>query len=61
MAEGQRFKRGRSDTDRLIRYQQDFLQAKLKYLDALYAYIAADIDLKLTLNVYLRRRKSEFT
>lgn len=53
-SEEKRFKRGRSDIDRFIRYQQDFLKAKLNYLNSLYAYTAADIDLKLTLNTLLK-------
>lgn len=54
LAQEKRFKHGRSDTDRFIRYQQDFLKAKLDYLNSLYTYTAADIDLKLTLNTLLK-------
>lgn len=54
LAEEKRFNRGRSDTDRFIRYQQDFLKAKLEYLDSLSNYIVADIDLKLVLNTLLK-------
>lgn len=54
LGEQDRFKKGRSDTDRLIRYQNDYLSAKLKYLQSLYGYKAALIDLKLAMNRLLR-------
>lgn len=53
LSERRRFKQGRSDTERLIRYQQDYLHSRIKYLDMVYEYKCAEIDLKLTLNSLL--------
>jgi len=54
LGEEDRFKKGRSDTDRLIRYQDDYLRAKLVYLTSLYNYKAAIVDLKLATNALLK-------
>lgn len=51
--EENRFNKGRSDTDRLIRYQNDYLNSRLKYLRSLYDYKAAVIDLELVMNTLL--------
>ena len=51
--EENRFNKGRSDTDRLIRYQNDYLNSRLKYLKSLYDYKAAVIDLELVMNTLL--------
>ncbi|MCK4422596.1 MAG: TolC family protein, partial [Candidatus Omnitrophica bacterium] len=53
LGEADRFKKGRSDTDRFIRYQNDYLRAKLVYLRSLYKYQEAAIDLKLITNTLL--------
>ena len=47
-AEEDRFKKGRSDIDRLIRYQQDYLESHIRYLIRVYAYKEALIDLEVT-------------
>lgn len=47
-AEQDSFNKGRSDIDRLIRYQQDYLNSQISYLNTIYAYNEALIDLKLT-------------
>lgn len=52
--EEDRFNKGRSDTDRLLRYQNDFFTAELQYLRSLYTYKAAVIDLNITMNNLLR-------
>jgi outer membrane protein TolC len=51
--EEDRFSKGRSDTDRLIRYQNDYLVTKLRYLVSLYNYRAALIDLQHSMNTLL--------
>lgn len=48
--EADRFRKGRSDTDRFIRYQDDYLRARLVYLKILYEYEVAIIDLNLVMN-----------
>ena len=53
LGEADRFKKGRSDTDRFIRYQNDYLRARLIYLRSLYKYQEAAIDLKLRANTLL--------
>ncbi|MFH1868213.1 MAG: TolC family protein [Candidatus Omnitrophota bacterium] len=58
LGEEDRFKKGRSDTDRLIRYQQDYLRASLMHSQLLYNYQAALIDLNVTMNRFLQRDKS---
>lgn len=45
-AERKRFRLGRSDSDTIIRYQQDLLQARLAAVDVLYEYYARHIELK---------------
>ena len=47
-AEKDRFNKGRSDIDRLIRYQQDYLTSEVAYLNSIYHYNEAMIDLKVT-------------
>lgn len=42
-----RFTMGRSSTDTLIRYQDDYLNAKLIMLDSFYNYLDALVDLRL--------------
>lgn len=55
--EQQRFDMGRSDTDRLIRYQQDHLYAALRSLQASYAYKSAVIELNLAMNNLLQQEE----
>jgi outer membrane protein TolC len=57
LGEEARFKTGRSDTDRLIRYQQDYLQAHLAYLKGLYDYEASLIELSTAMNRLLQQEK----
>ncbi len=52
--EEKRFNYGRSDTDRLLRYQNDFFAAKLRYLKSLYDYKAAIVDLNVAMNNLLK-------
>lgn len=52
-AEEVRFRSGRSNSDLLIRYQQDLLDAKLAFVTSLYEYKTAAIDLKLSQNSLL--------
>lgn len=52
-AEIQRFKYGRSNSDYLIRYQEDLLDARLKLARALYLYQATVIDLKVAQQILL--------
>ncbi|MFC1807856.1 TolC family protein [Candidatus Omnitrophota bacterium] len=54
MGEKDRFEKGRSNTDTLIRYQEDDLRANLAYLASLYAYEEALIDLKVSINKLLQ-------
>ncbi|NQT94907.1 MAG: TolC family protein [Candidatus Omnitrophica bacterium] len=54
LGEEDRFNKGRSDTDRLIRYQQDYLRASLAYLRGLYEYESALINLKTVMNRLLQ-------
>ena len=51
--EEKRFASGRSDTDTLIRYQEDLLTAQLVLAQSLFEYKKAIIDLKLAENVLL--------
>jgi len=53
LGEEERFNKGRSDTDRFIRYQNDYFNAELAFLRSLYSYQEAVIDLKLAANVLL--------
>lgn len=46
-AEESRFKKGRSDIDRLIRYQEDFLNAQIAYLLGVFEHKESLIDLKV--------------
>ena len=57
IGEEDRFKKGRSDTDRLIRYQQDYLRASLVYLRGLYEYEIALIDLNTVTNRLLKKQE----
>ncbi len=52
-AEIQRFKYGRSNSDYLIRYQEDLLDARLNLARALYLYQATLIDLKVAQQILL--------
>ncbi|MFH1339449.1 MAG: TolC family protein [Candidatus Omnitrophota bacterium] len=54
-AETERYKYGRSDTDTVIRYQDDLLLSRLLYAQALLDYKEALIDLSLKENVLLGR------
>ena len=45
-AEEERFNQGRSDTDTVIRFQEDLLQAKLREAQAKYAYNSAVVQLR---------------
>ena len=51
--EEKRFSYGRSNTKRLIDYQQDLLQAQLKEVDSLIRYEKAKINLDRTMNTML--------
>jgi len=53
VGEENRFRKGRSDTDRLIRYQNDYLNARLLYLKNLFDYKASLIDLRVSMNTLL--------
>lgn len=57
IGEEDRFKKGRSDTDRLIRYQNDYFNAKSAYLKSLYEYQAALIDLRMAMNRLLQEEQ----
>jgi outer membrane protein TolC len=59
IGEEERFNRGRSDTDRLLRYQNDYLQAEIAYLKSLYAYEEAIIDLNLAMNNLIKTDKED--
>ena len=54
--EQKRFNFGRSDTDTIIRFQEDLLQAKWKAAQAIYDYLISAIDLRkkegVLLNTY---------
>jgi outer membrane protein TolC len=50
LGEEERFNKGRSDTDRLLRYQNDYLRAEIAYLKSLNAYKEAVIDLNVAMN-----------
>jgi len=54
LGEEERFNRGRSDTDRLLRYQNDFFVVELLYLKSLYNYQIALINLKVVMNNLLK-------
>jgi len=54
LGEEDRFNKGRSDTDRLLRYQNDYLGAEVRYLMSLYNYKEAVIDLKVAMNNLLK-------
>jgi len=54
LGEEERFNRGRTDTDRLLRYQNDFFAAELIYLRSLYNYKEAVIDLNVAMNNLLK-------
>jgi len=58
IGEKDRYEKGRSDTDKLIRYQQDYLSASLSFLKSLYDYEAALIDLQTTMNKLLQEDKA---
>ncbi len=54
-AEGKRFKYGRSSSDLIIRYEEDFLNARLSLANDLYNYKISRIDLDLAENSLLNR------
>ena len=54
LGEEERFNRGRTDTDRLLRYQNDFFVARLIYLRSLYNYKEAVINLNVVMNNLLK-------
>ncbi|MBL7069465.1 MAG: TolC family protein [Candidatus Omnitrophica bacterium] len=54
--EERQFRYGRSDSDRIIRFQEDLLIAKLRALDSLNAYKDFLIDLYLTQDTYLDKK-----
>ncbi len=56
-AEEKQFKIGRSDSDRIVRFQEDLLTAKILAARALRRYKDALIDLYVTENTYLNRRE----
>jgi len=58
LGEEDRFSKGRSGTDRLLRYQHDYLRASVISLRSLYSYKAAIIDLKATMNSILESEES---
>lgn len=55
--EVKQYRIGRSDSDRIIRFQEDLLQATILALRALKDYKDALVDLYVTQNVYLDKRK----
>ena len=54
LGEEERFNRGRTDTDRLLRYQNDFFVAELVHLRSLYNYKKAIINLNVVMNNLLK-------
>ena len=52
-AEKKRFANGRSNSDFIIRYAEDLLNARLKVAQALYSYRASLIDLEAKKNTLL--------
>ena len=54
LGEEDRFNKGRSDTDRLLRYQNDYLGAEVRYLRSMYSYKEAVIDLNVAMNNLLK-------
>ena len=52
--EEKRFRYGRSDTDTLIRFQEDVVRAKSDVASAIYRYHAALVDLRETEGVLLK-------
>jgi outer membrane protein TolC len=54
LGEEDRFNKGRSDTDRLLRYQNDYLNAEVRFLRSMYDYKEAVIDLNVAMNNLLK-------
>ncbi len=54
LGEEERFNRGRSDTDRLLRYQNDYFRAEIAYLKSLNACKEAVIDLNVAMNSLIK-------
>lgn len=54
--EERQFRYGRSDSDRIIRFQEDLLNAKIETLRSLKEYKDSAIDLYLTQNTFLVKR-----
>lgn len=54
LGEEDRFNKGRSDTDRLLRYQHDYINAELLYLKSLYEYENSIIVLNVAMNNLLK-------
>lgn len=54
--EQRQFERGRSDSDQIIRFQEDLLNAKIRVSNALKDYKYSLIDLYLTQDIYLKMK-----
>ena len=54
--EEKKYKYGRSDSDRIIRFQEDLLHAEILALKAVRDYMRSLVDLYLTEDTYLERR-----
>ncbi|MDD4956061.1 MAG: TolC family protein [Candidatus Omnitrophica bacterium] len=57
MEEEKRFRSGRSDTKKMIDYQQDLLGAELRAADSIYRERLAEIELERSMNVILDKYK----
>lgn len=56
-AEQRFYRMGRSDSDRIVRFQEDLLRARIQALRALRSYKDSTIDLYVAENTYLRKRR----
>lgn len=54
--EEKKYRYGRSDSDRIIRFQEDYLNSEIASSQAMLDYVEALIDLYLAENVYLEER-----
>ena len=54
--EEKKYRYGRSDSDRIIRFQEDYLNSEIASSQAMLDYAEALIDLYLAENVYLEER-----
>ncbi len=52
--ENKKYRYGRSQSDRIIRFQEDYLHAQIAYEEAALRYINAAMDLSLAQHAYLR-------